>query len=161
MVVFHDKIEYLPAGDIKENPKNPRVHNAEELDRVKKDIVDTGFRGSIIVDENNVILAGHLRKDALISLGEFKVPVTRLLGLSQAQKDKILVWDNQSNFHQEFDNDILKGVLEGLKVDYNLEDIGFSIQEIEDLNKVKLYVEKEFDENIETENECPKCGYKY
>ena len=56
-------IVYLDIHQIKEYENNPRINDAA-VDAVAASIGSFGFRVPIIVDRNNVIIAGHTRLKA-------------------------------------------------------------------------------------------------
>lgn len=56
-------IHYLNIDEIKEYENNPR-HNESAVDAVASSISSFGFRVPIIIDKNNVIIAGHTRLKA-------------------------------------------------------------------------------------------------
>lgn len=56
-------IHYLTVDEIKEYENNPR-HNESAVDAVASSISSFGFRVPIIIDKNNVIIAGHTRLKA-------------------------------------------------------------------------------------------------
>jgi hypothetical protein len=101
----------VDLSKIKPNPKNPRKVSREALDKLKKSISEfpemMAIR-SIIVDEDNMILAGHQKLAALKELGYQELPnewVKKVSKLTDAQKDEFVIKDN---FHAgEWDYDIL------------------------------------------------------
>lgn len=58
----------LPLEEIKPYENNPRVNDIA-VDAVAESIQQCGYVQPIVVDENNVILAGHTRYKALKKLG--------------------------------------------------------------------------------------------
>ena len=66
---------------------NPR-DNGEAVEFVANCIRRFGFRNPIQVDENNVILCGHTRLLACLSLGMENVPCIRHEGLTEAEKEE-------------------------------------------------------------------------
>lgn len=61
----------LEISEIKEYENNPRINNAA-VDDVAESIKQCGYINPIIVDENNVILAGHTRLLAIKKIGKEK-----------------------------------------------------------------------------------------
>lgn len=70
------KIEELKIGDIKPYENNPR-NNEGAVDAVAASIREFGFKVPIVVDKNNIIVAGHTRLKAAERLGLDKVPCIR------------------------------------------------------------------------------------
>ena len=62
------EIKYIPIDDIKPYINNPRL-NEEAIPYVMNSIKEFGFKNPIILDKNNVIVAGHTRIKASKELG--------------------------------------------------------------------------------------------
>ena len=103
----------LSVDKIKPYEKNPRKNDGA-VEAVAESIKQCGYIAPIIVDEKNVILAGHTRLKALKKLGYKKVPVVIKEGLSEEQKRKYRLLDNKTNELAEWDFDLLGNELEGL-----------------------------------------------
>ena len=103
----------LPVNKIKPYEKNPRKNDGA-VEAVAESIKQCGYIAPIIVDEGNVVLAGHTRLKALKKLGYKKVPVVIKEGLSEEQKRKYRLLDNKTNELAEWDFDLLGDELEGL-----------------------------------------------
>lgn len=69
MQIISKKIE-----EIKEYENNPR-NNDNAVEYVARSIKDFGFKIPIIVDKNNVIVAGHTRYKAAKELNLTEVPL--------------------------------------------------------------------------------------
>lgn len=100
-------------SDLKQNPNNPRKASESGIKWLQQSITDFKRMMSmrpIIVDENNVILAGNQRYRALKKLGFVKVPnsyVKKMTGLSEAQKKQLILKDNINQ--GKWDKDVLQG----------------------------------------------------
>ena len=91
------KIEYLNPNDLTPYENNTRKHNPDDIDGIKKSILDTGFNDPIGVwGENNLIVEGHGRQIAALELGLEKVPVIRLDHLSEEQRKEYAIRHNRS-----------------------------------------------------------------
>lgn len=105
------------------NPDNAKLHR---MDLIEKSIAEVGFIDDIVVDENNIVLSGHGRLEALEKLGHEQVDVIRVSGLSQEQKDKYVLLANKSVEAGGWDFEALK------KNDWNLlQYAGFESEELE------------------------------
>lgn len=80
---------------LKEHPKNPNIHPIDQIEALAQSMDTYGQYYRIIIDEDNMILAGHGKKLALEHKGETKALVTVMHGLSEKQKMKILIEDNK------------------------------------------------------------------
>lgn len=145
------KYETIKVSDIIPYEKNPRK-NDEASETVKKSIEQCGYITPIIIDENNIILAGHTRLKALQKIGTKQVDVIRVKGLTESQKKKFRILDNKTNELAEWDLDILSEEIDGL--DFGDIDLNFGINEIdiEDTNDFDLGVGKKL-------LKCPVCGH--
>ena len=111
--------------------RNARVCPKEAITTVAASIKEYGWRQPLVVDEQEVILAGHTRLLAARKLGLTHVPVHVAVGLSPAQARAFRLMDNKSNEATSWDLDLLPRELEELlsmKVDPAL--TGFSAEEI-------------------------------
>ena len=152
------EIEEININEIIPYEKNPRK-NDNAIDIVATSIKEYGIKQPIVIDKNNIIVVGHTRYKACKKLGIDKIPVLRAKDLSDAQIKGYRIMDNKSNEFAEWDMDLLnQEILELKDADFDLELTGF-----EDIfeNKDEIKSEKEYDENIETTNKCPKCGYEW
>jgi len=140
------QIEYIPISEITPYSKNPRK-NDKAIDIVAKSIKEFGFKNPIILDKENTIVAGHTRLKAAEKLGLKEVPVIWADDLTDEQVKAYRIMDNKSVEYAQWDIDLLKDELLGLKnTGFDLDLTGFS--EVE-LNKF-------LPDNIEEDFEIPK-----
>ena len=66
-------IEDIPISAVKPYEKNPRK-NDKAVDGVAESIKQFGFKQPIVIDKNDVIVAGHTRYKAALKLGLDTVP---------------------------------------------------------------------------------------
>lgn len=135
------KIVMININDIKEYENNPR-NNEPAVSAVANSIKSFGFKVPIIVDKNNVIVAGHTRLKASKSLGYTEVPCVIADDLTEEQVKAFRLADNKTAELAEWD---LEKLTEELQfIDMDMEQFGF-----EDLEKEleKDIVEDNFDEN--------------
>ena len=78
------KIEYVDINSIKPYENNPRI-NDDAVEYVAKSIKEFGFKVPIVIDKNNVIVAGHTRYKASLELGLYEVPVIVADDLNEEQ----------------------------------------------------------------------------
>ena len=88
------KIEYIPLDKIKPYENNPRI-NDNAVKYVANSIKEFGFKVPIVVDKNNVIVAGHTRLKAAESLGLDSVPVIRADDLTEDAIKAYRIADNK------------------------------------------------------------------
>ena len=138
-------ITKMRISELKEYQNNPRLINDEAIDRVAASIKEFGFKVPIIVDEDNVIVAGHTRKLAARSLGMEEVPVIIADDLTEDQIKAFRLADNRVAEFSEWNFDKLETELEGLADgEFNLDILDFDLDDYdnEDYNDVYDEFEK-------------------
>lgn len=88
-------IETLPIDAVKEYDGNPRTISDAAIDTAAKSIEAFGFKVSILIDANNIIIAGHTRLRAARKLGLMEMPTIRADGLTADQVKAPGVADNK------------------------------------------------------------------
>lgn len=79
-----ERIEYVNPCHLKPDPNNPRTEMDEEfIEKLAENYREHGIIEPIEVDENNVIRRGHQRVEAAKRVGIDRVPVRRVVGLSE------------------------------------------------------------------------------
>ena len=53
------QITYMALEELIPYEKNNKIHDESQIKKIARSIREIGFRAPILVDENNVILAGH------------------------------------------------------------------------------------------------------
>lgn len=160
------KIEMVPVADVIPYARNSRDHSAEQVDRLAASMKEFGWTNPIIIDEENVLIAGHGRIMAAQKLGWTDAPAMRATGWTEEKKKAYRIADNKLALLAEWDEEMLElEIAELQKMDYDLDLTGFSDQEITDLlTPAELEPPDDFDEhdeNIETQHECPRCSFRF
>ena len=116
----------ISVEEIRININNPRT-NDMAIQYVVASIKKSGYITPIIIDEDNMILAGHTRYKALLQLGFREIPVViKIYGLTKEQKDYYIIADNKTNELASWDWEKLGTFDEDM-----LKDIGFSSSEMD------------------------------
>ena len=123
----------MPIDEIRPYDSNPR-NNDNGVEYVANSISNFGFKVPIIVDKNNVIVAGHTRYLAAKSLGMQAVPAIIADDLTDEQVKAFRIADNKTA--EQSDWNMLKLAKEIVGVEFDLEDFGFSDMEIESLESL-------------------------
>ncbi len=116
----------MNVRDLKEYANNPR-HNNEAVEMVANSIGEFGFRVPILIDENNVIVAGHTRLKAAKKLGMDKVPTIRINDLTPEQIRAFRLADNRVGEIATWDMDKLDTEMQDLRTEFLMEDFGFDM----------------------------------
>lgn len=88
------EIKYIPIDDIKPYKNNPRL-NEDAIPYVMNSIKEFGFKNPIILDKNNVIVAGHTRLESAKRLDMEEVPVIYADDLTNEQIKAFRLADNK------------------------------------------------------------------
>jgi len=123
-------------SQLKGNPKNPRVMTPRAIQAVRHSIKQFGYVVPIIVDEEDTILAGHTRLEALKAEGTDKVEVVILRGLTPQQKNTFNIIDNKTTELNPWDEDKLRELVVGIEED--LKKMGFDDEELTNLLSGKV-----------------------
>lgn len=107
------ELKKIKLSEIKPYEKNAR-RNDEAVEYVTKSIEQCEYVAPIILDENNVILAGHTRYKALKKLGYKEAECVIKEGLTEEQKKKYRLLDNKTAEYAEWDFDLLENELADL-----------------------------------------------
>lgn len=89
------KIERISIDKIKPYENNAKLHPPEQIEQIKKSILEFGNNDPIAVDERGVIIEGYGRYQALKELDIEEAQVIRLSHLTTEQNK------NQFNFIEE------------------------------------------------------------
>ena len=105
---------------------NSRTHSDEQVAQIAASIKEFGWTNPILIDGDNVIIAGHGRLLAARKLGMEKVPIICIDHLTKAQQKALVIADNQLATNAGWDMDMLKAEIEGLNLeDFDVDLLGF------------------------------------
>lgn len=125
---------YRPVAALKPDPRNARTHPKRQIEQLVRSIREFGFTNPILIDEADVLIAGHGRLRAAKELGLGEVPTIMLEDLSDAQKKALRLADNKIALNAGWDLEILKLELDEistLDIDFDLSLTGFSSGEVD------------------------------
>ena len=95
-------------SELKDHPKNPRLITKDQLDQLKKSLKKFNYVETVVINEDNTILAGHMRVKAMKSMKKGKQEIdvrvpNRMLTPEEA--DEYLIRSNKNT--GEWDWEIL------------------------------------------------------
>lgn len=178
-------IEYGPLSKLltAKFPGNPKNHAITDL---LASMERFGFTSPVMQDETTgCILAGHGRLESLQKRkeaghpppdriyeqdGEWMVPILRGVGFPEDSEARAyLLADNRltelGDWDQEKLDEWLKQLAsEGTSLEgtgFDPEDVNRMLQELEASTPTPPAAFQEFDEDIPTDHQCPKCGYQW
>lgn len=85
----------MKLADLVKPEKNVRIHTEQQLKEFQRSVNMFGQIRPIVVDENNVILAGNGLYDTLVAMGKETADVYRYDNLTENQKKKLMIADNK------------------------------------------------------------------
>ncbi len=127
------KIEYKNVSELIPYINNPRI-NDNAVDVVAASIKEFGFKNPIIIDKENVIIAGHTRLKAARKLGLQEVPTIKAEDLTDEQVKALRLVDNKTGELTEWDWNVLEKELAELEFEFGsekLESMGFKLERID------------------------------
>lgn len=179
------KITKKKLTELKHPEKNVRMHTDKQIAEFQRSIQMFGQIRPIVVDENNVVLAGNGLFETLISLGHTEADCYVVTGLSENEKKKLMLADNRifdlgvddmSAFDSViaelgndldvpgFDEDLLKSLLaDSSEVDEMMSSYGL----VDDEKKAEISAAKETYEKQEAQfsqterNDIPQSEHDY
>jgi len=114
--------------------RNARTHSEEQVAEIAGSLMEFGWTFPILVDEHNVVLAGHGRLLAAQKIGLQKVPILVRDDLTESQKRAYRITDNKLGLNAGWDDNMLRLELNTLELDgFDLDLLGFSEEELDAL----------------------------
>lgn len=149
----------MQIKDLKQDKRNYRKHNQQNLDLIKKSVSEVGLARSIVIDNENNIICGNgltstLDKNTPIRVietdGTQLVVVKRTdLNTNDEKRKQLALMDNSTSDSSEFD-------LESLQADFDIEqlqDWGIDV-EFESLEENLKDISDNIKESYEVVCEC-------
>jgi DNA modification methylase len=128
------QVSYRKISELRPDPNNPRLHSRSQVRRIARSIDAFGFNVPVLIDAADQIIAGHGRVLACTQLGWEEVPTICLDHLTEAQARAFMLADNRLTEISEWDEQLLAQqfkTLAALDLDFELEDTGFDLGEID------------------------------
>lgn len=154
------KVELVPIQSVIPYETNPKKHTQTQIDRIANSISEFGMNQPIVIDENNVLLVGHGRLEAIKKLGKTAIPAIKISHLTKSQKKAWRILDNKLAQESDWDFESLQSEIKMLAEEhYNIEEWGLD-----------EFVEPEFETSSEEEQsslderaliQCPECGHEF
>ena len=142
------KIEMLATTDLIPYANNARTHSEEQIEKICRSIEEFGFINPVLIDEKQMIVAGHGRVMAAKKLGMDKVPCLRITGLTETQIRAYILADNKLAEDAGWDDEILKVELgELIDLDFDITIAGFDFEQDDTPEEI---VEDEIPEEVPT-----------
>lgn len=145
----------IKLKNLKPYEKNAKIHTQEQIEQIKKSIEQFGMNDPIAVwGEENLIVEGHGRLEALKELGYDEVECIRLDHLTDEERKAYTLAHNKLTMNTDFDYGILDEELNDI-LDIDMEDFGFIQTEI-DWDSVEDLTTETYDKPTHRMLECPQ-----
>ncbi|MBH8609322.1 ParB/Srx family N-terminal domain-containing protein [Thermoactinomyces sp. CICC 10521] len=125
------KTEKIKLTELRNPEKNVRIHPKKQIQEMIRSVKMFGQIRPLIVDENNVILAGNGLYEALKEMGVTEADVLRVTHLTDKQKKKLMLADNRVYSLGIDDNKAMLEILGELKDELDIP--GFDDDLLKDL----------------------------
>lgn len=126
-----EKIEKRSIDALIPYARNARTHSDEQVAQIASSIKEWGWTSPILIDPENLIIAGHGRVMAARKLNMTEVPVVVADGWTDAQKRAYVLADNKLALNAGWDEELLALELSELKeLGSDIELIGFTDDEL-------------------------------
>ena len=150
-----------PVDDLTLHPANPREG---DIGAIVTSIERNGWYGTIVAQASTRhVLAGNHRLQAARQLGIDEVPVW-WVDCDDETALRILLADNRTSDLATNNDGLLTELLAGIAAQ-SVDDLlgtGYDGDDLDDLLGTPPPTEfPTYDEDIETDHECPKCGYQW
>ena len=89
------KVTVKKISELKRPERNVRMHTDKQLVEFRRSVEMFGQIRPIVIDENNVILAGNGLYETLLSLGRTEAACYVVKGLTEKEKKKLMLADNR------------------------------------------------------------------
>lgn len=157
--------------DLKSDHKNARKRTDRSAELIKESLQRYGAARSIVIDEDNRILAGNgtiegakeagINRIRVIETDGDEVIAVRRTGLTEEQKVGLALADNRTADLSEWDQEMLNrlGEQHDISLFFSQDDLnGILDADVESLPPEDF---DEVDDDITTEHRCPSCGYEW
>ena len=99
-----EKIQQKSVDSLIPYDRNPNIHPDSQIDQLANAVREWGWTVPILIDENDMVLAGHGRLFAAKKLDMETVPCIVAEGWSQEQKKAYVIADNKLSESSQWDD---------------------------------------------------------
>ena len=148
----------INIDEIKPYERNARIHSSKQIKQIMEAIKAFGFTNPLLIDDENNLIAGHGRLEAVKQLNiiDFKdkpikeLPAIIITGLSEADKKALIIADNKIAENASWDYELLQAEFQELEaINYDLDLMGFD--NLDEILGADIDVEQETKEIKEVE----------
>ncbi len=128
------EIEHIKIGDLHQDPANARQHPSKNLDAIKASLTKFGQQKPIVINSQNVVIAGN---GTLIAAKEMEWDGLNCVRseLGNVEQVGFAVADNRTTDLSSWDMDILGDTLQSLQEDdWDLSELGFDTDDMGEMD---------------------------
>lgn len=85
----------VKLSELRHPERNVRIHGKKQIDEMVRSLNFAEQLKPILIDENNVVLAGNGLMDGMLQRGDTEAWCVRIIGASENDKKKIMTMDNR------------------------------------------------------------------
>jgi len=154
------EISATPIDALRLDPRNARNHSEANLEAIRRSLKTFGQRKPIVVTSDGVVVAGNGTLEAAKSLGWKEISTVAVPeDWSDDQVKAYALADNRTAELAEWDSNLLATqLLELEEIDFDIADVGFPKQNLEDEPDPEF---PSYDDLEESTYKCPKCEYEW
>lgn len=132
------EIENLQVKDLVSDPNNVRVHSEQNLDAIKQSLKRFEQQKPIVIDANNVVVAGNGTLQAAMSLGWKEIKAVRLpASFTEAEKKAFAIADNRTSELAQWNTaDLDNQLLELNELGFDPKVMGFTSRDMENILRI-------------------------
>lgn len=124
-------VERRAVADLRPYERNARTHTPQQINQLVAAMREWGWTIPILVDESDMIIAGHGRLEAAKKMGVTEAPVIVARGWTEQQKRAYSVADNRLGDNSTWNAANLRMEISDLKLEgFNLDLLAFSAPEL-------------------------------
>lgn len=124
-------VEHLNVADLSYDAANLRLHEPKSIDALVASLRRFGQQKPIVIDKNNVVIAGNGTLEAARKLGWQTISVVRSC-LSDLDRVLYAIADNRTAELSKWDNDAVRKTLASMPVE-QLSSTGFTLEDLDAL----------------------------
>lgn len=153
------ELRQVPSEELKANPRNFRKHPPKQTKALRGVLKEVGIAGALLAynhpERGLELIDGHLRHE------QGGVWPVLILDVNEEEAAVILATHDPLAAMADQDNAVLEAIIRGLSIQFDgIEDMlstqPEAIKVVEPPEKFQ-----EYDEDIDTQYCCPKCGYEW
>lgn len=108
------QVHRLPLASIRPYPANARLITAKAVEQTAASLREFGWQQPLVIDRERVLVVGHVRHRAALSLGAAEGPAVYADHLSAKQVRAYRIADNRTHDYTAWDYGVLAAELSGL-----------------------------------------------